>query len=99
MGDGGLSRGMHVILWRQGIIVLADIKDEANFTSNQKYGRGNQKVMAELRAVREGVREITGSSCSYTLDTASPTKSNGSFAPKEYHFLDDHGRDGCCGHR
>ena len=48
-----------MILWRQGIIVIADIKDEANFTSNQKYGRGNQKVMADLRAVREGVREIT----------------------------------------
>ena len=59
MGGGGLSRGMQVILWRQGIIVIADIKDEANFTSNQKYGRGNQKVVADLRAVREGVREIT----------------------------------------
>ena len=80
-----------MILWRQGIIVIADIMNEANFTSNQKYGRGNQRVMADLRAVREGVREIPvhGSNCSYTLDTASPTKSNGSFPPKEHHFLDE----------
>ena len=38
MRNGGLSRGMHVILWRQRTIVIVDIKDKANFTSDQKYG-------------------------------------------------------------